>query len=165
MLRSSRVFSHYALALGAFIVIAMLALWFVLYLLRDQTTLEESPSHACRNNIGELIKGQMNWAEMHDGNFATKFSDLHPSYVNSLRIFQCPAVVGEHLIDEERIDELCEYEMVKGLRRVSPGDRIFIYDKEGNHKHARNVGFVDGTVKEMHENKFRNLLKKQKRGD
>jgi hypothetical protein len=153
------------MALGAFIVIAMLALWFVLYLLRDQTTLEESPSHACLNNIRKLIEGQMNWAEIHDGDFANRFSQLYPTYVSSLHVFQCPAVVGEHLLDEKKIDELCEYEMVQGLRKDSPGDRIFIYDKEGNHKRARNVGFVDGTVEEMHENKFRNLLKKQKRGD
>ncbi len=161
MQRFSKIVSHYAWTLGAFIVIAMLVIWLVLYLVRDQSTVEESPSHVCRDNIAKLVEAQVKWAEDHGGEFADKFSDLHPDYISSLRTFQCPAVMGEHLFDENRIDELCEYEMAKGLGTDSSGSLIFIYDKEGNHKHSRNVGFVDGTVKEIHEFKFCQMLKKQ----
>jgi hypothetical protein len=165
MHRTSRTIAAYAWAFAGIIVIAVLVVWLVLYLLRDQKTLRDVPSHACRDNISRLIEAQHEWAHMHNGVFASDFSDLYPGYISSLRTFQCPSATSERLREKARIDELCDYEMVKGLGTDVPGTRIFIYDKEDNHKHARNVGFVDGTIKEMHEFEFRQLLKKQKGGD
>ena len=161
MHRFSRTASNYAWALASLFVVAILVFWLAMYLLRDQRTLKVSPSYSCRDNIKVLIEAQKRWAASHDGKFASEFSNLYPTYISSLRTFQCPSTVGEHLYDKSRIDELCEYGMVIGLTSGSPGDHIFICDKEGNHKHSRNVGFVNGAVKELHENKFRSILKKQ----
>ena len=162
MRRYSRGMAHLTWGMAGFLVVAFLAAWLVMYLIRDQKTPREPLSHACKGNIETLIQAQIKWAESHDEAFAKRFSDLYPEYISSLRTFQCPSKISEPLFDAKEIDDRCDYEMVKGLGTDAPGERIFIYDKEGNHKHARNVGFVNGKVEEIHEFKFRKMLEEQK---
>lgn len=110
---------------------------------------EQSRRSSCGNNLGNLVKCCMLYADAHDGQWPEKLSQLYPNYVRDIRVFNCPSALGPKVLTAEDIDTKCSYEY-HPERMLTEGVSVgVLLDKPENHAgtgKGRNVAIGAGSV-------------------
>jgi type II secretory pathway pseudopilin PulG len=95
----------------------------------------------CANNLRKISLGLHAYAADHNDAFPATLGELYPIYVDSEKVFDCPAVksIG--------VKEKPDYKYTFGLTEYSPPKEVIVEDLDGNHrKSGKNIVRVDGTV-------------------
>ncbi len=135
--------------------------------LRAKAILRQSPLR--------LLMGSLKMYAAMEGEFPPNFETLlHSPYLRSPDGLIAPDSDDEVRPDYPRVparaslDELklgpenCSYVLVVGVRVVDPPDTIVIYEKKPFARGGRHVGFRNGWVEFMPEERFQKLLAEQK---
>ncbi len=109
---------------------------------------ETAQSTMCINNLIQLARACILYANDHEGALPSKLSELYRDYVADLGVFMCP--VSKKEISEATIDAVSDYELaIPGAKLgeiKDPGNTIMLLEKEPRHGPGRNVAYADGHV-------------------
>ena len=95
----------------------------------------------CAENLRKLSLGLHSYAANHNETFPAELRQLYPQYVDSEKVFNCPAVNGK------AAKEKTDYKYIFGLTESSPPKEIIIEDLDGNHKkNSKNILRLDGSI-------------------
>ena len=100
----------------------------------------------CADNLRKISLGLHAYAADHGDVFPATLGQLYPQYVDSEKVFDCPAqkIIGTK--------EKPDYKYVFGLTESSPPKEIVVEDLDGNHKkNGKNILRVDGSVEWVSE--------------
>lgn len=131
---------------------------------------------ACMNNVRQIGLAMQQYAMDHQDEYPPSLGVLmKEGYLNTWKVFICPS--SGHKVPEDfptedlkdvdlsvlgRVDEWCDYVMVRGLERSSPGDFILLHEKYGSHDgEGTNCFFNDGRVHWYPRKAFEKLLSEQ----
>lgn len=96
---------------------------------------------SCVNNIRKISLGLHSYAADHNDSFPAGLGELYPVYVDSEKVFDCPAT--KNIGTKEKP----EYKYTFGLTEMTPPKEAIVEDLDGNHKKdGRNILRVDGSV-------------------
>ncbi len=123
------------------------------------------PRPRCQRNLKTILIVSAQYAGDHDGYFpdGDKAKQLLKPYLKrSPRVW-----TAGH---KRKFPDGCAYEFNTRRIRFSYGisekaRMPYIWDKKGNHKGGRNVGFNDGLVRWMSESKFQEMLSRMRTGE
>ena len=95
----------------------------------------------CENNLMRLSLGLHAYAANHNGSFPASLGELYPKYVDSEKVFDCPATKNIGTKDKP------EYVYTTGRTELSPPKEIIVQDADGNHKKSgKNIARINGSV-------------------
>jgi len=131
---------------------------------------------ACMNNIRQIGIATLQYAHDHDGRNPDSFGVLlKEGYLTTDSVFICPSGSRElpwtfptdfkaaRLEDLNTVGDWGDYVLVKGLDKRRDSELILIYEKDGAHQgEGRNVFFADGHVQWHSEERFREMMAKQR---
>lgn len=123
----------------------------VLYVVAVMIGLNAHLSDDCRmlnlRNIGVRCR---EFAEVHEGRFPTKWSELEWEDMGGItnttwpRVFICPTV-GHESGDWDQVDLWSDYRLIPGRTTNDSPDTVLAIEPLSNHKTGANVLFVDGS--------------------
>lgn len=136
-------------AVMIFIGLFMTAVWAAMLMPALARARGEARKAACLNNIKNIGTGMAMYQNDH-GQWPESLRDIHPDYIESKGIFQCPAAGDDG--GEEFPDSY--------IYRKPPADADrmntpVVFDKPGNHREGRCVLFPDKHVEFLTEEEFR----------
>lgn len=95
----------------------------------------------CRDHLMKISLALHAYAVDHKDAFPGALGELYPQYVDTEKVFDCPATGNIGTKDSP------DYKYVFGMTELSPPKDIIAEDIDGNHgKNGKNVMRVDGSV-------------------
>ena len=95
----------------------------------------------CANNLRKISLGLHSYAADHNDSFPAALEDLYPVYVDTEKIFDCPAT--RNVGTKEKPD----YKYTPGWTELTSPKETIVEDLDGNHKGCgRNILRVDGSL-------------------
>ena len=129
------------------------------------------------NNERQIMLSMIQYAGDHDDKFPESMGVLlKENYLNSPKVFFHPGrgnvtkrlagfptdLTDAPLEELNKIEELSDYAIVKGVQHTDDADMIVVYEKDGvNRQNRRICAFNDGHVQELPEPVFQQMLKDQ----
>ena len=100
-----------------------------------------SQRFTCEDNLRKISIALHLYASEHGDKFPASIGELYPQYVDSERVFDCPASKKTGNKNEP------DYKYVFGLTELSPPSDAIAEDIDGNHKFSgKNILRIDGTI-------------------
>jgi len=119
-------------------------------------TREQNRRFECANNLRRVGIAIYKYAARNDGEFPLNLSDLHPEYIDNLKIFSCPSDIdaSEISLGGLDIDTTTSYTYASGwdikdpLDTILVSDKNYILDKDTNHRAVGgNTLYLNGDVR------------------
>lgn len=106
--------------------------------------------HRCMENLGEIGKRCIRYANGHGGSFPHSLSDVTSvegeSIADSGRVFICPSS-GTHPGVISKVDDWSDYMFISGVTTNDPPNTMLAYDSPQHHRaDGAPVLYIDGSV-------------------
>ena len=122
---------------------------------------------SCATNIKQIYLALKQYAADYSGHFppangAVGLEYLRKcDYLTDYSVYICPTGLTERGRNNQPLTEqTVDYVYIGGLTEKSDPNTLILYDKPGNNKFFGNIGFIDGTVKEIYGKDWMGKIKK-----
>jgi prepilin-type processing-associated H-X9-DG protein len=138
------------LILGYASIVALIVLLVLFFALVGPALKEIASKSACMAHLHRIGTACNAYAAEHNGRYPERLSELYPEYVPNLKVFVCPSTHVK-ITSPDEIDSKTSYEYYGAALNASTaakplGRAILACDKDGHHRHGKNILYADGHV-------------------